>query len=206
MRSLVLACVLLVTPAVAHACSCMEPGTLEHRMERAGVVVHGVVVGERIPISSRLPLHRLPRPPRWTPRFVRRMLVPSVTAEVDVIQAWKASPYATVSVNLGSGACCDCTLGAGTFAPGDEVILFGRVRDGVVRVGASMCNPPIEGSRVQGALDTFGPGITDLPASPVRWIRWGGRLGALLVLAAIGRQWLLFGRRRQAGPGVSASK
>lgn len=169
----------------------MDPGGHVQRMERAGVVVHGTVLRQRAPLWARLPVHRLPR---WVPRWLRRSA--NATADIQVIQAWKARPHSVVSVNLGSGQCCDCTFGTRAFTVGEEVILFGRVKDGVPRVGASLCNPPLRRSQVDRALVDYGPGTTDLDARPRPIGRWLGRAGVLLVLLWLGRRWFKMGRRQ----------
>ena len=190
MRALLLLLLVAVlgAPSLAAACSCMSLGGTTERFEQADVVVHGLVIRERVPLLSSVPTPRLPR---WTPRFIRNLTYGGVTADVEVIQAWKATPAGVISVNLGSGQCCDCTLGAGGLPVGEEVVLFGRIRDGKQYIGASSCSPPLRGQRVRDALEEFGPGITDLPAGPWLWraARWVGRLGVLLALLWAGRLW-----------------
>lgn len=188
--------VALAAPGLAAACSCAYQGDALERFDRAGVVAHGVVRAEHVPLTNLLA--RLPLP-RWTPRFIWRLARPGVTADVELIQAWKETPTRVITVNLGTGQCCDCTLGPGGLKIGEEVILFGGMRDGEPRLGASNCNPPIEGRRrVKEALALMGPGITDLPRGPrapflMKWLVRIGILGALLWAARI---W--FGGRRSA--------
>ncbi len=194
--STIVAAAVLASPTLAAACSCADWGGTMERYERAGVVVHGVVVASHVPLFFPLAGVRLPR---WTPRFLRRFARPGATADVEVIQAWKATPRRIVTVNLGTGQCCDCTLGPGALRVGEEVVLFGRVREGVARVGASNCNPPIHKRRVTEALALLGPGITDLPPAPrAPWLMsWLGRIGLLLALLVAARLW--FGRSRSIG-------
>lgn len=155
MRSLLPALVLaaVLVPSPAAACSCGPSGTPQERFDKADGVVFGTVVSNNI-------VTLLPSliAGQFLPRELSLGFRGGAKAHVRVRDAYKTDLPRVITVNLGTGMCCDCSLGLGGLSVGDDVVLFGRQYKGKLRIGASSCNEPLRGVRARDFADQQGPG------------------------------------------------
>ena len=97
---------------------------------------------------------------------VTRALRDEVRTVFRVKRAWKGAPSEFVTVNTGSGVCCDCSAG-NVFDEGSDYIVYATQSDGELSVGlcggyavATVLLPPAELAKLgPGAPPSVGPAI-----------------------------------------------
>jgi hypothetical protein len=115
------------------ACSC--GGTWERT--DADVIFQGEAIEVHQPLHLRFKpsrVHGLARVP-WGLWFeASRALDQDVRTVFCVSKAWKGSPSQFVTVNTGSGLCCDCSVGK-IFEEGKQYVVYGAQYNGQLNIG-----------------------------------------------------------------------
>jgi hypothetical protein len=137
----------------------------------------------------------------WGVSFtVTRAFGDEVRTVFHVKRAWKGAPSEFVTVNTGSGVCCDCSVG-NVFDEGSDYIVYATRSDGELRVGfcggdavAPALMPPAE-------LAKLGPGAPPSVGSTVFPMSWRHLLlpaaGAVPFALAGAIGWFLSRRGRR---------
>jgi hypothetical protein len=117
----------------------------------------------------------------------------SVIAVLEVEESWKGVHGREVELDVGNGFCCNCTFGAGFFAPGTDLLVYAYEDEGTLAV--STCGPPVRIEYAGPHLELLGPGERALGSGRTGYA-WS--FGLPIVAATFGLVfvlWLLSGRR-----------
>jgi hypothetical protein len=126
-----------------------------------------------------------------------RALDSDVRTMFRVRKAWKGRPSQFVTVNTGSGLCCDCSVG-NVFEEGKEYVVYAAQDDGQLSIGLcagravpGTALPSTEG----GNLSAGTPPSTGRRGFPMFWrhLLLPGTVALTIALALI--SWRLFKRR-----------
>jgi hypothetical protein len=191
-RSAVVAVTLLIAsftfPSETHACSCADIGTSPAAILRSDAVFRGTVIGYVVPWSLQPRADDTLGPVRGR---VAAYTDAAVTVRMEVHEAWKGMDTREVVLDVGSGYCCDCSLGTSFGRPGQELLVYAYEHEGALHVG--FCGPPIPIENAGPYLEALGPGRTSLERGRTgrHGLRtWTPIAAAVALAVALGLVWL----------------
>lgn len=197
-RAIILAATLgaavLAVAEDARACSCAIPGPPLERLAKANAVFRGTVIELDVPWALRAgPEGKIGQARAHFAVWSEA----SVTVVLEVEESWKGVHTREVALDLGTGLCCDCSIGVPSYEPGDELLVYAYEHDGALHV--NICGPPVGIADAGPDLELLGPGERALPPG-----RTGGdgkpRTSTLIVAAGFGLALALLMLRRGAEP------
>jgi hypothetical protein len=157
-------------PRTSVACSCSGEWT----QADAEVIFRGKVVEVHEPMLLRLRprgpyvITRMP----WAAWFAASKKFDSdVRTVFEVETAWKGQPAQFVTVNTGSGLCCDCTFG-NIFKEGQEYLLYATRHRGELGIGSCAGIALFGKTDIDAEAARLGPGMKPTPGArsmPMFW-------------------------------------
>lgn len=167
----VVVCASVSLPRTAAACSCGGEWTRAD----ADVIFRGKVVEVHEPVRRRIRPRSRPTNPlvgvAWRMWFAASGTFDSdVRTVFEVETTWKGRPPQFVTINTGSGMCCDCSVGK-IFEEGKEYLLYAtRYRD---ELEISWCSGAVVVGKtaIDAEVATFGAGMKPTPGvrTPMFW-------------------------------------
>jgi hypothetical protein len=181
--------VLLIPSSDARACSCADVGTTPERIIGNDAVFRGTVVDYDVPWTLRPGADRT-LDPAWRGTLAYYTDA-SVTVHLRVHEAWKGVDTREVVLDVGSGFCCDCSLGTDFGRLGEELLVYANMHEGALHVG--FCNQPIPIEFAGPHLEALGPGQRSLASGRTGNSGLGTPLqiaGAIALALALALFWM----------------
>jgi hypothetical protein len=167
---LIILCVTVSFPRTSLACSCGGTWTPVD----ADVIFRGTVVRVHDPVLRRL----RPRGPHVITRVLwglwydaAKVFDSDVRTVFEVESAWKGHPAQFVTVNTGSGLCCNCTFG-NLFMEREEYLLYATRDGGELGVGSCAGVVIVGKAAIDAEAVLLGPGVKPTPGPrgiPTSW-------------------------------------
>lgn len=182
-----------------HACSCGD----DWGRADAAVVLSGTAIEVHEPSHLRVGPTQGGLAGMFVGAWVKASMAfdPDVKTVLRVNQVWKGTVTQFVTVNTGSGLCCDCSLGK-VFDEGNEYVVYADEGDGEIYVGLCGGQAVAKGALSRAELDTLSVGRPPPSGARTLPLYWRHLLVPFAItlpialLAMLRWRWLRAQRRR----------